>query len=271
MKKIFLITVTISLLVISSRVYSQVVYEPLGSSVYTFLDRMNLKGSIIIHDEVKPFSRIYIAGKLKVLGENKDLLTSLDKDELVFYEKEFALEISKIKNEKPAQQLSYFHNDISGRFRAFTFTSPNFTFMADPILGYSVSGIKGSLVSHLQNGASVYSYISDHFGFSINYRDNTESGNYLDYKKNFTPVTGIVQTGGAKNLQHDEVNAGLTANWSWGSFTFAKDYLNWGSGVNGQIILSSKAPSFPFIKTRYQSGKLVQVHLYPWMASFGNT
>ena len=44
------------------------------------------------------------------------------------------------------------------------------------------------------------------------------------------------------------MNAAITTNWKWGSFTIAKDYVNWGSGMDGQIILSSKAPSFPFIR-----------------------
>jgi len=249
MKKIFLITLTASLLLISSRIYSQVVYEPLSSSVYGFLERMDLKDNTVIHNEVKPFSRIYIAERLLDLEENKNKLNSLENDELIFYKKEYAIELSKLKNEKIKEELSYFHNDKNGRFRAFTFSNQYFTFAADPVLGYSLSNIKGNITSHLQNGAKAYGYISDDIGFSFNYRDNTESGTYIDNSKSFTPVTGIAQTNsGVKNLQYDEVNAGISVNWKWGSVTFAKDYLNWGSGENGQIILSSKAPSFPFIR-----------------------
>ena len=252
MKKIFLLSFGISFIVISFTGYSQVVYEPLSSSVYGFLDRMDLKGKIAIHGEIKPFSRIYIAEKLKTLDGNKNLLNSLEQDELQFYEKDFAVEISKLKKETLPEQLSLFRNDVNGRFRAFTFTDSVFTFMMDPILGYSVSDIKGNITSHLQNGARAYGYISDQIGFSLDYRDNTESGTYIDNTKGFTPVHGIVHTGsiaaGNQTLEYDQVNAGITMNWQWGSFTFAKDYMNWGSGMNGQVILSSKAPSFPFIR-----------------------
>jgi len=252
MKKSILIPLSIFLISISIKTYSQVVYEPLSSSVYGFLERMDLKDNTVIHGEVKPFSRIYIAEKLLDLDGNKTELNSLESDELEFYKKEYAIELSKLKNENTKEELSYFHNDKNGRFRAFTFSNQYFTFAADPVLGYSLSNIKGNITSHLQNGAKAYGYISDDIGFSINYRDNTESGTYIDNTKNFTPVTGIVHTGttvaGVENLQYDEVNAGISVNWKWGSVTFAKDYLNWGSGENGQIILSSKAPSFPFIR-----------------------
>lgn len=252
MKKIFLLTIIFCSVGITFNAYSQVVYEPLSSSVYGFLDRMDLKGNITIHGEVKPFTRIDIAENLVRLENNKESLTSLESDELEFYKKEFAVEVSKIENKKPAEELSFLRNDVNGRFRVFTFTDSIFTFMADPILGYSVSDIKQNITSHLQNGARAYGYVSDNIGFSLDYRDNTESGTYIDYTKDFTPVSGIVHTSstvaGVQNLQYDEVNAGITASWSWGSFSFAKEHLNWGSGMNGQIILSSKAPSFPFIR-----------------------
>ena len=252
MKRVFPLIMIISFLLLSYPDYAQIVYEPLSSSVYGFLERMDLKGSLIIHDEVKPFTRSYIAGKLISLEKYRQALNSLEQSELDFYTKEFAVEIHKLNNESQIEELSYLRNDSAGRFRAFTFTNPSFAFMADPILRFSVSDIKGDFTSHLQNGASAYGYISDNIGFSVNYSDNTESGPYLDYTKSFAPVTGIVHTGttaaGVQNLQYDEVNADVSINWKWGTFTFAKDYLNWGSGVNGNIILSSKAPSFPFIR-----------------------
>jgi len=254
MKKVFPFLAIISFLLLSFPDYAQTVYEPLSSSVYGFLERMDLKGNIVIHDEVKPFSRTYIAGKLRELENNRNALSAIDKDELEFYRKEYAIDLYTLMREPLPAQLSIFHKDVNGRFRALTFTHSLslFTFMADPILKYSVSDIKGDFISHLQNGARAYGYISDNIGFSVNYSDNTESGPYLDYTKNFTPVPGIVHTvtsiGGVQNLQYDEVNADISIDWKWGTFTFAKDYLNWGSGVNGQIILSDKAPSFPFIR-----------------------
>ena len=180
MKKYFLNSLVIVFILIPCRVFPQVVYEPLSSSVYGFLDRMDLAGYIAVHGEVKPFSRIDIAEKLKRLEENKNLLTSLEQDELEFYNKEFSIELGKINRVPPAEQLSFLHNDISGRFRLFTFADSTFTFIVDPILFYSANDIKGTLTGHLQNGAKSYGYISDNIGFSINYSDNTESGTYID-------------------------------------------------------------------------------------------
>ncbi|MDY0084215.1 MAG: hypothetical protein RBR74_13610, partial [Ignavibacteriaceae bacterium] len=55
---------SISILQNFSTVYSQVVFVPVENGIYDFLERMNLKGIIKLDDEVKPYSRNYIAGKI---------------------------------------------------------------------------------------------------------------------------------------------------------------------------------------------------------------
>ena len=67
-KKIFIVSLLFSLTLVSLNLHAQVVYEPLSSSVYGFLDRTDLTGIISVHSEVKPFSRIYIAEKLREMG-----------------------------------------------------------------------------------------------------------------------------------------------------------------------------------------------------------
>ena len=66
--KFFVITVTL-LLLLSNNILCQVVYTPLSSEVYEFLDRMSIKQIILLDDEVKPYSREYIAGLLKEIDE----------------------------------------------------------------------------------------------------------------------------------------------------------------------------------------------------------
>ncbi|MCZ7610952.1 MAG: hypothetical protein M5U17_12420 [Ignavibacterium sp.] len=48
----------------SSDIYPQVVNVSVDNGIYDFLEKMNLKGLIKLDDEVKPFSRNYIAGKI---------------------------------------------------------------------------------------------------------------------------------------------------------------------------------------------------------------
>ena len=47
-----------------------------------------------------------------------------------------------------------------------------------------------------------------------------------------------------------------------------KDYINWGSGREGQLILSSKAPSFPFIKFDIKPVSWLRFqYIHGWLAS----
>ncbi len=50
------------------------------------------------------------------------------------------------------------------------------------------------------------------------------------------------------DLDFDRMNASISFGWDWGNFTIGKDFNYYGSGENGKIILSNKAPSFPYIK-----------------------
>ena len=87
------------LLIILSTVaiQSQVVFTPLYSEVYNFLERMSIQQIIILNDEVKPYSRKYIAGLLKEINEKQNSLNSTERELLSFYEQEYAYELDDLK------------------------------------------------------------------------------------------------------------------------------------------------------------------------------
>ena len=64
-------TLFYSLFICITIVKAQVVYTPLYSNVYDFLERMSIKQIIKLDDEVKPYSRVYIASLLKKIENNK--------------------------------------------------------------------------------------------------------------------------------------------------------------------------------------------------------
>ncbi len=285
------------LLTITSFSYSQTVYEPIHSGVYEFLDRMAQKGLIEFNDEIRPVSREYIAAKLKeveeksseVRGQKSEVrsqrsessgLTSLEKEELEFYIKDFGVEL-KFKGENiegktgeisglikkvfsnidlgasPGNDTTTFlSSDPYGRFRFFYYEDPFFKINVNPILGYSKGTWGGSKYSHSWSGLSFYGYLGDNVGFSFSYRDNTESGTNIDSAKSFTPETGIIVAKKSKGkIEYSEVNAALSFNWNWGDISIGKDYLEWGYGESGNIVLSDKAPSFPFLRFDIQPVK----------------
>ncbi len=242
-----------------SPLFSQVNYEPLNKSIYDYLDRLSIQGYFQISSEIKPFSRMYIAKKLKIILENKtDDITPLEKKELIFYTQEFARELKRT-GVNVDSTLSTKRNNINlwdvvgfneyGRFHLVDYDDALFTFTLDPILGYKVGSGNLTSETHLWNGLSMYGRISDWMGFDLNFRDNTETGDNIDYTREFSPLTGFTfQAKKDRGFEHSSVRANLTISNDWGSATIGKDFVYYGEGVSGKTNLSNKAPSFPHIK-----------------------
>ena len=255
MKLIKLITYSTLLIVFScSSLFSQIVYEPLYKDVYKFLGRLSQKGIINFEDQIRPLSKKYIAEKLIESGNKSDQLTSLEKDELKFFKADYLSEIDLLEN-KSTDHMTYLKKDPAGRWRFFSYGSKDFKMNAGIILGYEIGSRDNERLTHLWNGVYVNGYISDIIGYSFDFRDNTEEGKTIDKQKLFTPVTGVNERSSegilnypTDKIEYSEAKAVLATSWNWGSLAVGKDFLEWGYGDNGLLVLSQKAPSFPFIR-----------------------
>ncbi|MHB9012579.1 MAG: capsule assembly Wzi family protein [Ignavibacteriaceae bacterium] len=264
MKKLLLL-----LLIGSSTLFAQVVSEPATSSVYDFLNRLSIKGLITFNDELRPLSRDLIAGKLIELQSKVSELNSMEKKELSYYEKDFYIEIKNRTGHFTNPEEHLFDYKNKGGFHAFTYADSSFSINADLILGYTKASMYGSSYSHFRNGAQFYGYWTKHLGFSFYYRDNTIDGNTIDQKRILTPETGVVLTQSSLNsINYDRIRGSVTYSWNGGDVSIAKDKMEWGSGVSGQIILSDKAPSFPYIKLELQPVSWLKfVYFHGWLSS----
>ena len=168
------------------------VYEPLHRDVYTFLSRLSQKSVIVFDDQVRPVSRKYIAQKLIEASEKSNQLTSLEKEELEFYSKDFKFEFDMINDVKiDSSQITIVGYDEGDRLRLFGYRNNLFSLNLSPILGIKVGSRDNEKLTHFWNGIYTYGYIDKYVGFSFDFRDNTESGNTIDKTKEFTPVTGV--------------------------------------------------------------------------------
>jgi len=262
MKKIIILLFTAACL----QLQAQVVYEPLHRDVYNFLSRLSQKGIIIFNDEIKPLSRKYISEKLSEVSEKLSELTSLEKEELDFFKQDFFYELN-LKTDT-TMHLSYFGKDDAGRMRLFSYKDDLFTFNLSPILGYSYGKNDGLRNNHFWNGVYFYGYLSNAIGFSFDFRDNSENGKGVDFSKSFTPVTGISSRGHGTNIQYSEGRTTIATDWGWGSFAVGKDFIEWGYGESGKLVLSQKAPSFPFIRLDVQPVSWLRFnYIHAWLAS----
>ena len=217
------------------------------------------RGLYQLDDQIKPLSRKYIAEKLIELDSIKNKLTELERNELDFFIKDFYLEMNFNKiTENNSNKLHFLEKDEEGRFRLFSYGDNLFKVNADPILGYQVGTRDSKVLNHYWSGFSFYGYLSDYIGFSFDYRDNHEWGKSMDSTKKFTPETGIVPTQKLANtLDYSEIHTTISVDWKWGEFTAGKDFLEWGYGESGKLVLSNKAPSFPFIR--------LDIHPVSWL------
>ncbi|MEP0862346.1 MAG: hypothetical protein HRF52_13000 [Ignavibacterium sp.] len=236
--------------------FSQVVYEPLGSDVYSFLSRLSQKGIIELDDQIRPLSRKYIAEKLSLLKQDTNKLTLLEVDELNFYLTDFGRELDLLNNTRvDKEKISSISKDSFGRYRLFSYRDNLFSFNLSPIIGAEIGSRDNERLIHIWNGISFYGYLSDNIGFNFRFIDNTEKGNKIDKWRTFTPETGFHVRNDQTifgfppdKIEYSEVNTNIGVDWSWGKFSVGKDFMEWGYGESGLLVLSQKAPSFPFIR-----------------------
>jgi len=200
------------------------------------------------------------------LTNKSSALSNTEKDQLDFYKKEYAFEIKFIEKDTSTVNEFFKFGSID-RFKLFKYYDEDFTFDVDPVFGLGYDLVKKNY--HQYGGIKFKGRISNFLGYYFDYRDNLEQGENLDKKKFFSPVTGvIISKSGTNKIEYSETRGGLTFGWDWGEFTMAKDFINIGSSYQSQVILSSKAPSFPFIRLDIHPVKWFRYNfIHAWLNS----
>lgn len=267
--KIKIIFLTSYFLILQS-IFSQVNYEPVSNSVYNFLERMSNKGIIQLNEEIKPFSRRYIARKIKIIHVSelkikneklkieKQRISGIEKEELEFYVREFAEELKRLgldlSDYEGKKKLIDFKSDEYGfdefnRLRLLSYSDDNFSLFADPILAFEYNNYSDGSSWSYSNGIKLYGNIGRNVGFDLQFYDNHPRGDNIDYKQNFSPNTGFeFKSGKDKGFDFDRMNVNLNFVWDYFTISIGKDFNYYGNGYGGKLLLSDKAPSFPNLK-----------------------
>ena len=222
------------ILILPELTLSQVVYTPPDDYVYEFLQRLSLKKIIEYHSEVKPIARIKIAELLKEASSKKDQLNPVEQKELDWLFEEYAYEIGK--------------DTVKQRWFLYSYSDSLFSLKVSPFAGYGVSTV-GKYSGHTRWwGGEMFSTYSDWFGGSFSFKDIGEFGNDVDKERNFSPLSALPYKFAPDGIEASDIRASISFSWKWGSVSLAKDYLEWGNGNFGQLILSEKSPPFTFIR-----------------------
>ena len=231
---------------------AQTVFENTNAPIYGYLQRMAQKGVIEFNDLIQPVSRIKIQNALVTIESNKNSLTEVEKKELAFYKEEYP--------------------SPTPRYTSLRIIDKDFELHIDPLVGANRIQGKDIAVNQVSNGIQLWGQ-SKHWGFQMYYRDWTETGKglqSLDSINSFTeaPARILVGLPTEKSHNYSELSANISYSWDKGSISFGKMPTSWGYGEASNIVLSTKAPSFPSIRFDYEPNNwLAFNYQHAWLNS----
>lgn len=213
-------------------VNAQYVYERNNVEVYQFLATMSQKGYIDWHDLITPMPKENIHKALLFLNGKKEMLNELERKELFFY-------------------LQDYNNN---RKKLVNLQDSNFSINLDPIFTGSVS--TGSIKNYTDKsvGLSLWGNLGKRFGYQFSFHDINQKGTSFDtainsvYQEANRGIVALNDPNIKQHLNFTDLRASLMYAFKNGTISVGQDALTWGYGENGQLVLSNKAPYYPYIR-----------------------
>ena len=225
---------------------AQLVDLPISHQAYEFLTRMEAKGMLVEYrDAVKPLSRKVVAGHLLLLSDHKKLLTSYERAELDHLTGEFAQEIALLqpgKTKLPAD-----------RWRPLSVPVKGGVMNVGILAGFQTRLSEGKDASNRQAGFQIYGHLFEKLGFYFNFMSQRETGPLVELSKIHTSTQGVAffnTPGNVGGYEYSTTEAALSYDLGDISFAIEKTNNAWGEDRYGNVILSSKSPSFPKLSLR---------------------
>jgi hypothetical protein len=243
---------------------TQNVWENLNSEVHPFLYRMAQKGFIEYNDLIKPINRVHLLDALVNLKEKDSMLTLIEKKELAFYLQEYT---------RPnKEQISLFKKDQNKRWRAGAIVANDFELYIDPLLGIENFNGTNKNIQQISNGFELWGTTgkNKNIGYQVYYRDYTETGSVNNNfrEESATPGTILVGAKTDNKINYTDIRANINYSWKKGNISFGKDNIVWGYGENSNLVLSNKAPSYPYIRLDYKPLKWLNFnYTHTWLNS----
>jgi len=243
--KLYFVVVIIFLLFDKS--YSQYLPVNFNSNIYDFLDRMEIKGLIQLPTETKPYSLKIVKKAFEELNAKKYLLSNNEKKYLEWF------------------GYLYGSKDL---LIPFKYSKDKFYFDFTPIAGYNFEVYNKENGFSRVGGLRISTTYGENFAGYVHLQDKGEFGNFIDRKKTISFDRGYEFQYEKNGMEYSDVSGGIYLDWDWASIGLAKDYNLWGHGNFGNVILSDKVNSFPFIKFEYNPINWLRFkYIFGWLNS----
>lgn len=241
----------------------------IGDPIYPFLERMESKG-LVTHllDGAKPFSRGFIAKKLKEVEKQFELLSAIERIQLQNFLMDYRFELKQFEkhalipsNKNWYSTLSSLQNVEKDFFRMLSrhdVEEENHTVMWEDSTSNFYLDLQQYLTVDFHSGgnsrnANEQSYI---------FKSVLENNLSLQTKISLQAVRGDVgfreldplvkgtfnqQNEAGSKLFLDRTGGEIAYNSGYFNFYFAQKSIQWGHGSSGNLILSDYAEQYPYI------------------------
>ncbi len=254
------------------------------TTVIDFLSRMAQKGKIEFNDFIKPIDRKIIFQKLTELQNQKDL-SAIEQKEVQFFIAGFVLENPTIihigssltdtslgKNGNSGPQFFSFKKlktNPAVQQNLITYKENGFGLIVNPMGNLTMQSRNGKINTIQGRGFQLAGYAGKRIGFQLSFMDINEQGRY-DSIRIENELPGFVKKGttNSKILNYSQMNATLSYRLNKGMITVGQDQHVMGYGRSGNIVLSDKAPAYPFYALNYQPSSWLKFnYMHAWLES----
>lgn len=252
------------------------------TQIYDFIDELAIDRVVGINSVVKPYSRNYIAQKLREAQAADSLLTDRQRKDLAFFLNDYALECDTVPTRNIVSWTDKKTFALSLLQPSFHYYNKHFKARVTPILGMDLIGGKKGLLMKRWFGADIQMDIVNHVSVWASYRDQSYNGSFL--KESYFPVkrygARIAQPSFLNQLpgceykeatyggDYSDLRGGIKAYTWWGSIGLVKDVIQWGDAYNGSNIISGRAPSFPMVTLNLKPCKWFELnYIHGWLVS----
>ena len=263
------------------------------TEIYDFIEELTTDGVIRSNAAIKPYTRNYIAARLREAQSRDSLLNKRQKEDLQFYLQDYALELDTLPDYK-----LYGHKNVCQWITPVSnlaLVDPSlhiltkdkiFKMRVRPILGMDLYANKKGAITHRWYGAEIQMDIADHLSVWGSLRDNSWNG--TDMLKDAYFPTGYDKIYGARitkpgylnnlpGVQYKESNyggdfsdsrGGISLYTWWGSIGVQRERIQWGDAQHCSNILSAHNPAVPMLTLQLTPCKWFQFdYFHAWLPS----
>jgi hypothetical protein len=251
---------------------------PATDPVYTFLQRMEVRGILERYsDAILPLSRKEVGEFLLTIDRNREKLTASEKEWVDRYMDEFRLEVSGTTDgtnslfgtsvEGMTGGTDRFFDNTQKYFYAYRDT--NLTFFFNGLLTLDARAISGDAIGSahaefIQGGGLIRGTIYNRLGYSLQ-ATNAQFWGSRDLLGR-DPSIAQIQTLGQTNIQNfDNAEGVLRYDGGIVSAEVGNERLTWGNGYDQKMIMSDNVPPFPFLRADFHYKALRFTFVHGWL------